>query len=129
MNKKTFTKIILIASMFFTFQAQANLSFLCLRVGDSAPVELIIHSQEQIEYSTDWDLDGIYVKNDEHSQGLWMSYQRADGEYPNTFIEIQSKMLKGKSGIMYERVYDHREQDGVRVTAFKCSPGSYPQYN
>ena len=129
MKKTNLAKTLIAGIIFSTLQAQANLSFLCLRVGDSAPVELIIHSQDQIEYSTDWDLDGIYVKNEEHSQGIWMSFQRADGEYPNTFIDIQSKMFKGKSGLMYERVYDHREQDGVRVTAFKCSPGTYPQYN
>lgn len=127
--KKTIFQALVFTLTVLSANAHASLEFLCLRVGDSAPVELTIHSQDQIEYSTDWDVDGIYVKNDESSQGLWMSFQRSDGELPNTFIEIQSKMFKGKSGLMYERVYDHREQDGVRVTAFKCSPGSYPQYN
>ncbi len=111
---------------FFSLSAFAEQMFYCERVGDKAPVELIIKSFSIVEYSNDWDFDGTYEIATLARGQMWNSFLSNDEYLSQVELQIQGKMFHGKAGKIKEIVYDSSHVDGKVVTVFNCLTGRAP---
>lgn len=119
------TKMLLtITALLITTTTNASQLFTCYRTNDNAPVHLKINSLTQVEYSTDWDIDGTYEIANGYKMQMWNKFKGIEEDNYHMELEIQGKLFVGKVGYIKEVYYDHRHIDQKVVSTFKCFPGS-----
>jgi len=116
--KKVILSLILAGSV----SSEASQMFHC-ESADHVPVELILNSFTELEYSNDWDFDGTYELVSGAKGQMWKTFRSTDEYLSSVEIQVQGKLFHGKPGWIKEILHSVHAQDGKQVLIFKCAPG------